>query len=176
MTVLAEPDVQVRPPTPRSARDVALPLAVYTFAVALVGLAGEAGPLWGILIGGLTFGLFYWIDLSRSPIDAGVLVVAGAVAFSLFSLVLINRDPGVDNGLALFASLGIAVLGLAAGWVTYRHSPGTKPTIILISAAPRVGGADLALMTAVAMNLLDPIRGEETQQLTIGLFVGVSVS
>lgn len=176
MTALAEPDVQVRPPTPRTARNVALPLAVYALAIAIVGLAGEVGPLWGILIGGLTFGLFYWIDLTRSPIDAAVLVVSGAVSFSLFSLVLVSRDPGVDNGLALKAALCITILGLAAGWVTYRHSPGTKPTIILISAATWGGGAYLALMTAVAMGLLAPIRTTDFQQLTIGLFIAVSLS
>ena len=176
MTALAEPDVQVRPPTPRTARNVALPLAVFTLAIALVGVAGEIGPLWGILIGGLTFGLFYWIDLSRSPIDAVVLVVSGAVSFSLFSLVLLSRDPGVDNGLALKAALCITILGLAAGWVTYRHSPGTKPSIILISAATWGGGAYLALMTAVAMGLLRPLRTTDFQQLTIGLFIAVSLS
>ena len=176
MTALAEPDVQVRPPTPRTARNVALPLTVFTLAIALVGVAGEIGPLWGILIGGLTFGLFYWIDLSRSPIDAVVLVVSGAVSFSLFSLVLLSRDPGVDNGLALKAALCITILGLAAGWVTYRHSPGTKPSIILISAATWGGGAYLALMTAVAMGLLRPLRTTDFQQLTIGLFIAVSLS
>ncbi|MGI9642912.1 MAG: phosphonate ABC transporter, permease protein PhnE [Acidimicrobiia bacterium] len=178
MTTLAEPGVQVRPPAPRSARDVALPLAVYTFAIALVGLSGEAGPLWGLLIGGLTFGLFYWIGLSRSPLDAALLVISGSISYSLLSLVLISREPGVgvNNGLALRAALCITLLGLAAGWVGYRHSPGTKPTIILISAATWGGGAYLALMTAVAIGLLAPIRGVDVQQLTIGLFIAVSVS
>ncbi|MGI9586179.1 MAG: phosphonate ABC transporter, permease protein PhnE [Acidimicrobiia bacterium] len=176
MTVAAESGTQVRPLEPRSARDVIIPLLVYVIALGLAGLLGETGPLWGAAIGAVTFGLFYWIKLSRSPIDAALLVVAGSIAYSLFSLVLINRDPGINNGLALKAALCIGILGLAAGWITYRHSPGTKPSIILISAATWGGGTYLALMTAIAMNLVSPLQADRTQQLTFGLFVVVSIS
>lgn len=176
MTLTAEPDLQVRPPEPRSARDIIIPFIVFTIAVGLSGLAGEVGPLWGAIVGLLTFGLFWWIGLSKSPIDAALLTVAGAVGFSLFSVVLVGRDPGVDSGLALLAASCIGLLGLAAGWVAWRHTPGTKPTTILISAAVWAGGAYLALLTAVAMGFLDPIREGELQELTFGLFVAAAVS
>ena len=176
MTVLAEPTQQVRPPEPRSGRDVLVPLLVYVVAIGLIGFTGEAGPLWGLLIGALTFGLFAWTGLSRSPIDAFVIAIAGAVGFSIFNLVIASRDPGIDNGIALLASLGIALFGLAPGWVTYRHSPGLKPTTILISAATWGGGSYLALLTAGAMKFLAPIQEGVLQELTFGMFIGVGVA
>ena len=166
MTTLAEPTQQVRPPEPRSARDVLVPLLAFTLAVGVIGFAGEAGPVWGILIALITFGLFAWVGLSRSLLDAIVMAIAGAIGFSIFNLVIASRDPGIDNGIALLASLGVALFGLAPGWVTYRHSPGLKPTTILISAATWGGGAYLALLTAGAMQLLAPIQEGVLQELT----------
>jgi phosphonate transport system permease protein len=176
VTVVAESGTQVRPPEPRSARDVIIPIAVYVIALGFSGFLGETGPLWGAVIGALTFGLFYWIKLSKSPIDAVVLVLGGGIAYSLFSLVLVNRGPGINNGVAFKSALCIAVLGLAAGWVTHRNSPGTKRSVILISAATWGGGTYLALMTAIAMNLVDPLREGSIQPLTFGLFIVAAIS
>ncbi len=176
MTTLAEPGTQVRPPEPRSGRVLLLPFAVYAVALGLVGYAGEIGPVWGLLIGGVTTALFWWIRLTRSPIDGIVLVAGGVIGFSVFNVVVASRDPGIDSGLAFLASLGVAIMGLAAGWVTYRNSPGLKATTILISAATWGGGAYLALLTAVAMGFLDPIREGSLQQLSFGLFIAVGIS
>ena len=176
MTLLVEPTEQVRPPEPRTGRVVLIPMAAYAIALFAIGFTGEIGPLWGLLVGAATFALFWWIGLTRSIVDGVVLVVAGSIAFSLLSVVLISRDPGVTNAVALKASLGVAVLGLAAGWIAHRRTPGTKPTIALISAVVWAGGAYLALLTAVAIDLLEPIREGQTQQLTFGLFIAVTVS
>ena len=100
MTTLAEPEAQVRPPEPRSARAVLLPFVVYTFAVGVTGYTGEFGPLWGFLVALLTVGLFAFIGMTRSIIDAIVILVGGTIAFSLFNVVLVARDPGIDSGLA----------------------------------------------------------------------------
>lgn len=176
MTTLAEPGTRVRPPEPRNARVVLLPFIVYAIVLGAIGYSGEVGPVWGLLVGAATAGLFWWIGLTRSPIDGLVLVMGGMVGFSAFNLVIANRDPGIDSGLALLASLGIAVMGLAAGFVTYRNSPGLKPTTILISAATWGGGAYLSLLTAVAMGFLDRIRDGNLQQLSFGLFIAVGVA
>ena len=176
MTVTAEPTQQVRPPEPRMARSVLLPFVVYTFVLGLLGYAGEVGPLWGFLVGAATFGLFAWVNMTRSLVDGAVIVVSATVAFSLFSLVLVGRDAGVTNGIAFQAGLTIAILGLATGWVTYRNSPGIKVSTIFMSAAAWGGGAYLALLTAVAMGFLDRIREGEVQALTFGLFIAVGVS
>ena len=79
MTILAEPGTQVRPPEPRSARDVLVPFLVYTVALGVVGYGGEFGPVWGLLIAAATIGLFWWIGLTRSPFDAIVIGVGGIV-------------------------------------------------------------------------------------------------
>ena len=176
MTLLAEPTDQVRPPEPRTARSVLAPFAAYVVALGVFGYLGEIGPVWGFFIGAATFGLFYWIRLTRSLLDGAVLAVTGTVAFSLFSLVLVGRDGGITNGLALQAALTIAILGVAAGWVTYRNSPGLKVSTIGLSAATWGGGAYLALLTAVAMGFLDRIREGEVQALTFGLFIAVGIS
>lgn len=176
MTTLAEPGTQVRPPEPRSARDVLVPFLVYTLALGVVGYGGEFGPVWGLLIAAATVGLFWWIGLTRSPFDAIVVGVGGIVGFSLFNVVISGRDPGIDNGLAFIAALCVTIMGLATGWVTYRNGPGLKPTTILISAATWGGGAYLAVMTAVAMGLLDPAREGTLQQLSFGLFIAVGIS
>jgi phosphonate transport system permease protein len=176
VTILAEPTTPLRPPEPVSARVVLLPLVAFTALLGIVGLLGETGPIWGLAVGSVTFGLFAWIGLSRSPVDAMVLALAGAVGFSIFNLVIESRSPAVTNRLALTACAGIAVFGLAAGWVTRRHSPGLKASTLLVSAATWGGGAYLALLTAVAMGFLPRVRGDAVQELTFGLFIGVSVA
>jgi phosphonate transport system permease protein len=151
-------------------------MAAYAVVLLIIGFSGEIGPVWGLLMGATTFGLFRWIKLTQSIVDGLVLAVAGSVAFSLFSIVLVSRDPGVTSAVALKAGLCVSILGLAAGWITHRRSPGTKPTIALISAAVWGGGAYLALLTAVAIDILEPIREGDVQQLTFSLFIAVSLS
>jgi phosphonate transport system permease protein len=176
VTALAEPGTQVRPPEPRSARTVLLPFIVYAVALGVIGFGGEVGPVWGLLIGLATVGLFWWIGLTRSPIDAIVIVAGGVAAFSAFNVVISGRDPAIDNGLSLIAALCVAVMGLATGWVTRRNGPGLKWTTILISGATWGGGAYLALLTAIAMGFLDPVRDGSIQELSFGLFIAVGVS
>ncbi len=176
MTTYAEPEVQVRPPEPATARAVIIPLSVYTVAIAAAGFLGEIGPLWGLAIAAATFGLFAWIGMTRSPVDAIVLAIAGAAGFSAFNLVLATRSPDISNRVALFACLGVATFGLAAGWVTRRNSPGLRASSILISGATWGGGAYLALLTAVALGVLPRIQAGSIQQLTFGMFIAVGVS
>lgn len=176
MTLLAEPTDQVRPPEPRMARSVLAPFVAYTIVIGLIGFLGEIGPVWGSLVGAATFGLFAWVGMTRSVVDGGVLIATGAVAFSLFSLVLVGRDSGVTNGIAFQAALMIALFGVAAGWVTYRNSPGLNPSTIGMSALAWGGGAYLALLTAVTMGILDRIKEGDVQVLTFGLFIAVGIS
>jgi phosphonate transport system permease protein len=176
MTTVAEPGQQVRPIEPRRGREFVVPLTVFTVATALTGLAGEVGPVWGLLVGAVLFGLFWWIDLSRSLIDGMVLLIGGAIGFSIFNLAIEGRDTGNTWGIAGQAALGIGLFGVAAGWVVLRNSPGLKPTTILLSGAAWGGGAYLALLTAVALGVVDKIRVGQDQELTIALFVAVSVA
>lgn len=176
MTAAVEPHTQVRPPEPRSARDVLVPFVVYTIVLGAIGYTGEIGPVWGFLVGAATVGLFRWVGLTRSPFDGIVIIVGSVAGFSTFNLAISGRDPGIDEGLALVAALCIAVTGLATGWVTYRNSPGLKPSTVLLSAATWGGGAYLALLTAVAMGLLPSIQEGRLQELSFGLFIAVGIS
>ncbi|MCB1246021.1 MAG: hypothetical protein KDB69_02000, partial [Acidimicrobiia bacterium] len=176
MTAIAEPVETLRPPVPKRASRFAIPIVVFAVVVALTGYAGEMGPLWGALVGAATFALFWQVGMSRSLFDAGTLVVVGAVGFSLFNLAIAGRDTGVTYGIAFQASLGIAVFGLAAGWVVLRHAPGLKPTTVLLSGAAWGGGAYLALLTAVAMGFLDRIVSGQVQEITFAMFIAVSLT
>lgn len=176
MTALAEPGQQVRPPEPRRGREFILPLLTFTVLVGLTGTAGEVGPLWGSLVAVVLFGLFWWIDLTRSLVDGVVLVIGGAIGFSIFNLAIEGRDVGITWGIAGQAALGVALFGFVAGWVVLRNGPGLKPTTLVLSGAAWGGGAYVALLTAVAMGVIDKIRVDQDQELTIALFVVVSVS
>lgn len=176
MTMLADPGQQVRPPKPPKARDVAGPVMVFAIVMALGAFTGEVGPLWGALVGAAVFGLFAWIGITRSRVDAIALVVAGSVGFSVMSLALVNRGIGIDEGVALRSALAIAAFGLVVGWVTFRNSPGLKVSTIGLSALAWGGGTLLVLLTAVAMGLVDKLREGEIQELTFALFVAVAVA
>ncbi len=176
MTMLAEPGQQVRPPEPRRAREFIAPIVVFTIFVALVGFAGEIGPLWGTLVGAVLFGLFWWIGLTRSLVDGAVLVGGGALGFSIFNLAIAGRDVGITWGIAGQAALGIALFGFIAGWVVLRNSPGLKPTTLVLSGAAWGGGAYIALLTAVALGVVEKIRDGQDQELTFALFIAVSVA
>jgi len=175
--MIAEPTQQVRPPEPRSSREFIVPLVAFTFAVGAAGFTGEIGPIWGLLIGIVTFGLFSWVGMTSSPIDGLVLAIAGSLSFSLFNVIITSRDPGINNGLALKASLAIAVFGAVAGWVTYRNSPGLKVSTVGMSAAAWGGGVYMVLLTAVAMGFATRVLpGEGKQEITFGLFIAVAVA
>lgn len=176
MTTVAEPSNTLRPVEPRRAKIFVLPLVVFTIVAGFAGLTGEAGPVWGAIIGAATFALFWRVQLTRSLFDAGTLVVAGAVGYSVFNLAIAARDTGVTFGIAAQASLGIALFGIAAGWVTLRHSPGLRPTTVLLSGAAWGGGAYLALLTAVAMGFLDRIQDGQLQEVTFAMFIAVSIT
>lgn len=127
-------------------------------------------------MGAATFALFWVVRLTRSLLDAGTLIIVGAVGFSIFNLAIAGRDTGVTFGIAAQASLGIALFGLAAGWVTLRNSPGLRPTTILLSGAAWGGGAYLALLTAVAMGFLERIFEGQLQEVTFAMFIAVSLT
>ena len=176
MTTLAEQKAQVRPPEPRRSREFVLPIIAYTIAVGLSGFIGEIGPLWGAIVGALTFALFWRINLTRSMIDAALLVVGGGIGFSLFSLALQNRDTGITTGVALQAALGIAVVGIFSGIVVMRNSSGLRFPTVVLNAVAWGGGAYIVLLTAVALGLVKELREGDVQQLTIALFIAVSVA
>ncbi len=176
MTILAEPEAQVRPPEPPRSREFLVPIVLYTIAVGLTGFIGEIGPLWGTAVGALTFALFWHIRMTRSMLDAAMLVVGGAIGFSLFSLVLVNRDTGITTAIALQAALAIAVVGIFSGIVVMRNSSGLRFPSVVLNAVAWGGGAYIVLLTAVALGLIQQQRGDGRQELTIALFIGVSVA
>jgi len=176
VTMLAEPGQQVRPPERRKSRDVILPLIVFTIAVALIAFTGEFGPLWGALLGIVTFGLFAWIGLTRSILDGIILVVGGVIAMTLVILVLATRGDGISFAVALRAALSVGVFGLATGIVTFRNSHGLKISTIGLSGLAWGSGAYLALLTAVAMGILEAVKEGETQELTFALFISIAVA
>ena len=67
---LDAPEIQVRPAEPPRPVKYLGPLVVGIIATGALGLVGPVGPLWGALIGLLTFGIFVWIDLTRDWLDA----------------------------------------------------------------------------------------------------------
>ena len=180
MTTLA-PEIQARPAEPPRAAKYLLPLGIGILATGVVGLAGPVGPLWGTLVGLVTFGVLAWVNITRRWIDALILVVGGIIGLSFFDSVLAARTGKIDFKLALLAGVGWLIYGAATGIVVYRHRPGYRPSIIGLQALSWGGGATLALFTATAMGVLAPLNARqisngEIQELTIGLFVVTSLS
>ncbi len=178
---LDAPKTQVRPVEPRRASHYLLPFAVGIIATGIVGWAGPVGPLWGTLVGLVTFGVLFWTNTTKHWIDAVVLVVAGILGLSFFDWVLAARTGPVDFKISLIAAVGWLIFGAATGFVVYRSRPGFRPTIIGLQALAWGGGATLALFTATAMGVLAPLNARqisngEIQALTIGLFVVTSLA
>ena len=180
MTLLA-PETQTRPVEPPRAATYLLPLFVGIAATGLIGFSGPIGPIWGTLVGLVTFGVFAWADVTRHWIDAIILIVGGIVGLSFFNGVIAARTGPIDFKLALLAAVGWVVYGAATGFVVYRHRPGYRPSVIGLQALSWGGGATIALFTATAMGVLAPLNARqisagEIQELTIGLFVVTSLA
>ena len=180
MTLFA-PETQARPVEPPKATKYLIPLGVGILATGFVGLTGPVGPLWGILVGLVNFGIFAWADITRQWVDAAILVVGGAVGLAYFDVVLVGRVSVIDFKLALIAAIGWLIFGAATGFVVYRNRPGYQPSIIGLQALSWFGGATLALFTATAMGVLAPLNARqisngEIQELTIGLFIVTSLA
>ncbi|MEN8114103.1 MAG: phosphonate ABC transporter, permease protein PhnE [Actinomycetota bacterium] len=178
---LFDPTTQVRPVEPPRAATYLVPFAVGIIATGIAGFAGPIGPLWGILVGLVTFGVFAWSGITRHWFDGVVLVIAGIVGLSFFDAMLAGRTGPIDFKLSLIAALGWLVYGAAAGFVVYRHSPGFRPSIIALQALAWGGGATLVLFTATTLGILDSLNaGEiaagEIQPLTIRMFVIVGMA
>ena len=180
MTLLA-PETQTRPVEPPRAATYLLPLFVGIAATGLIGFSGPIGPIWGTLVGLVTFGVFAWAGVTRHWIDAIILIVGGILGLSFFNTVIAARTGPIDFKLALLAAVGWVVYGAATGFVIYRHRPGYRPSVIGLQALSWGGGATIALFTATAMGVLAPLNARqisagEIQDLTIGLFVVTSLA
>jgi phosphonate transport system permease protein len=178
---LFAPETQARPVEPPKATKYLIPLGVGILATGVVGLAGPVGPLWGILVGLVIFGIFAWADITRQWVDAAILVVGGVVGLSFFNIVLEGRVSVIDFKLALIAAIGWLIFGAATGYVVYHNRPGYRPSVIGLQALAWGGGATLALFTATAMGVLAPLNARqisdgEIQELTIGLFIVTSLA
>jgi phosphonate transport system permease protein len=178
VTLLA-PETQTRPVEPPRAATYLLPLFVGIAATGLIGFSGPIGPIWGTLVGLVTFGVFAWAGVTKHWIDAIILIVGGILGLSFFNSVIAARTGPIDFKLALLAAVGWVVYGAATGFVVYRHRPGYRPSVIGLQALSWGGGATIALFTATAMGVLAPLNARqisagEIQDLTIGLFVVTS--
>ncbi len=176
-----DPTTQVRPVEPPRAVSYLVPLAVGIVAVGITGWAGPAGPLWGALVGLITFGLFWRTGVTKSWVDAFILAAVGAVGLSFFDWVLAGRTSLIDFKMSLIAALGWLLYGAATGYVVYRNRPGYRPGMIGLQALAWGGGATLLLFTATTMGVLAPlsnpaIKRGEIQELTIALFVATSLA
>ncbi|MCL1593543.1 MAG: phosphonate ABC transporter, permease protein PhnE [Actinomycetia bacterium] len=170
------PETQVRPTEPPRAVRYLTPLAAGIAATGVIGLAGPVGPLWGTLVGLVTFGALFWADITRRILDAGILVAAGIAGMSYFDWVLAGRSGPIDFKLSLIAAVGWVVYGAGTGFVIHRAQPSYRRTIIGAQAVAWGGGATLALFTATAMGVLAPLNARQIsngdiQELTIGLFI-----
>ena len=170
------PEAQVRPTEPPRAVQYLGPLALGIIATGVAGFVGPVGPLWGTLVGLVTFGVLFWSDITRRLTDAGVLVIAGIAGLSYFDWVLAGRTGPIDFKLALIAAVGWMVYGAGTGFVIHRAQPSYRRSIISAQALAWSGGATLALFTATAMGVLAPLNARQIsngdiQELTIGMFV-----
>jgi phosphonate transport system permease protein len=169
-------DTPTRPVAPPSAASYLVPLIVGIVATGLAGFAGPIGPLWGTIVGLVTFGVLAWSGITRHWIDAVILIVSGVIGLSLFDAVLAMRTGPIDFKVSLIAAIGWLVYGAGTGVVVYRTRRTYKPTVIAFQSFAWAGGATLAMFTATTMGVLAPLTSKqisdgEIQVLTIGLFV-----
>ncbi|GMQ85162.1 MAG: hypothetical protein BMS9Abin07_0727 [Acidimicrobiia bacterium] len=177
MTAVA---TEARPAEPTKAIGYVLPMVVGIVAVGATGVLGSIGPLWGLAIAAVTFGIFAWQGVTRSVLDAVVMAVAGAAGIGFFDWVLSGRTSVIDIRLGLLASVGWLVFGLAAGYVVARNRPALRPGSVVAQGFAWAGGAFLVMLTAASMGFIDHLRATEIaageiQSLTTTLFVATGV-
>ena len=176
-----EPTTQTRPTEPPRALHYLFPFAAGAIAVGIAGWAGPAGPVWGALVGLITFAVFVRVNITKRWLDALILAGAGAIGLSYFDWVLAGRTSLIDFKLSLVAAVGWLLYGAATGYVVYRNRQGFRPGMIGMQALAWGGGATLLLFTATTMGVLAPLsnpaieRGE-IQELTIALFVATGLA
>jgi phosphonate transport system permease protein len=176
-----DPVAQVRPVEPPRATSYIIPFTIAVIATGIVGLAGPVGPVWGVLVGLITFAVFVRADVTRHWVDATILAIAGAVGLSFFDAVLASRTTLIDFRLSLIAALGWLFYGAATGYVVYRNRPGYRPGMIGMQALAWGGGATLLLFTATTMGVLAPLTNRaiaqgDIQELSVAIFIATGLA
>lgn len=129
---------------------------------AIVGAATMGiGWLWGAAIAGVVCAVLWWLDLARSPLDAGIVVVAGGVAGQWFVTVLDGRTGPIDIGETAPASLGFLVLGAAVAWALRRRLTIAGATLVTLSW---VFGVALATQYGVGLGILARLGRRELRE------------
>mgnify|MGYP001821740845 CR=1 FL=1 len=166
---------QERSPRPAILGSIGLALG------ALAGLAGSQALLWGLLIGVVTAGFFYWQNLVRSPALLISILVGGVLSTSIFSAVLRSRTTVIEWTLSARASLGWLLFGLFVGLAL---SLSTRPALPAKAIIGRTVGAGLgfafatliALQAGSSIGYIPALRAREidagaVQFLTDGFYV-----
>ncbi len=171
--------VSARPQAPPRAIRYAWPMIAGIVACGATGLLSFFGPLWGLALALVVFGFYAWQGITRAPVDAVLLVVAGVAGLWFFDWTLSTRAGVIDLRLALVASLGWLLFGLAAGFVVVRNRPGLRPGAVAAQALGWYGGTVLTLLTAGAVGLIRTLNSRqiaagELEELTIVLFIVTS--
>jgi phosphonate transport system permease protein len=173
-----------RPQAPPRSADYIVPLIVGIVAAGATGLIGSMGktmgPVWGLAMAAVVFGVFSWQRISRSVIDAVVLAIGGVVGLGWFNAVLLGRTSAIDLKLGLIASLGWALFGIGVGIVVMRNRAGLRIGSVATQGLVWGSGALLVMMTAGSMGLATVLNARrieagEIEELTFRLFIAIAV-
>ncbi|NNC75906.1 MAG: phosphonate ABC transporter, permease protein PhnE [Acidimicrobiia bacterium] len=156
------PAGKLRPPEPESSLRFVIGTAAMGVGAAVLGAATlGVGWLWGLAIAAAVVGVLWWLSLVRSPVDAGIVLIAGAISGQWFVSVLEQRTGPIDIALTTQASLGFLVLGIALAW-SLRHRL-TIAGATLVAASWAIGVA-IPTQYGVGLGILADLGRRELRE------------
>lgn len=129
MTSLAQ-----RPLAPTQSRQFTRPILAAIAVAAFASVAFSLPVVWGALIGLALFAGLALAGISRTAVDALVLVVSAAAAAWWFDSVLDGRTAAIDLVISLRAGLGWLVVGATVGAVVALRQPAVNPAAVPVTA------------------------------------------
>ncbi|MBT8197399.1 MAG: phosphonate ABC transporter, permease protein PhnE [Acidimicrobiia bacterium] len=158
----AAPVSGVRPQEPTSSFRFVVGAIVMGVGAAIVGAATLGiGWLWGAATAGVVYGVLWWLGLARSPIDAGIMVIAGAVSGQWFVAVLDGRAGPVDIAETTPAALGFVVFGAAVAWALRHRLTVAAAALVTVSWAAAVA---LPTQYGVGLGILADLGRRELRE------------